>query len=67
MATFDQPGVGEEIESQILAILREHPKLTFTSLADAVPERRWRELFGALNVYVNGNRSNYPRSLGITK
>jgi hypothetical protein len=49
MATFDQTGVGEEIESQILAILREHPKLTFTSLAEAVPERRWRELFGALN------------------
>jgi len=39
MAMVDQIGVGEEIESQILAILREHPKLTFTSLAEAVPER----------------------------
>lgn len=49
MATFDQSSVDEEIESQILAILCKHPKLTFMSLADAVPERRWRELFGALN------------------
>lgn len=43
------PDLNEEIEQEILAILGEHPKLTFTSLADAVPERRWRELFGALN------------------
>lgn len=49
MATFDPSMVDEEIESQILAILCEHPKLTFTSLADAVPEHRWRELLGALN------------------
>jgi hypothetical protein len=49
MATFNQVGNDEGIESQILAILCEHPKLTFTSLADAVPEHRWRELFGALN------------------
>jgi len=49
MATFDESGVDEEIESQILAILGHHQKLTFTSLADAVPEHRWRELFGALN------------------
>lgn len=45
----DEPGVDGEIERQILAILSEHPKLTFTSLAEAVPEHRWRELFGALN------------------
>jgi hypothetical protein len=49
MPTFEQSGNEEGIERQILAILWEHPKLTFTSLADAVPEHRWRELFGALN------------------
>jgi len=49
MPTFDQPGNEEGIESQILAVLGEHQKLTFTSLADAVPEHRWRELLGALN------------------
>ena len=45
----DKPVINGDIESQILAILCEHPKLTFTSLAEAVPEHRWRELFGALN------------------
>jgi hypothetical protein len=45
----DELVINGEIESQILAILCEHPTLTFTSLAEAVPERRWRELFGALN------------------
>ncbi len=49
MATHDESDVDVEIESQILAVLCEHRKLTFTSLADAVPEYRWRELFGALN------------------
>ncbi len=45
----DEPAINGEIESQILAILSQSPKLTFTSLAEAVPEHRWRELFGALN------------------
>src|SRR5688500_7466568 len=45
----DEPVINGEIESQILAILSEHPKLTFTALAEAVPEHRWRELLGALN------------------
>jgi hypothetical protein len=45
----DEPGFNGNIERQILAILGEHPKLTFTSLAEAVPEHRWHELFGALN------------------
>lgn len=49
MATPDGPDPNEQIEHQILTILGACPKLTFTSLADAVPEHRWRELFGALN------------------
>lgn len=49
MATRNRPNLNEEIEHQILTILGVRPKLTFTSLADAVPEHRWRELFGALN------------------
>jgi hypothetical protein len=48
-AMSDEPALNREIERQILAILYVHPKLTFTSLAEAVPEHRWRELFGALN------------------
>lgn len=49
MATSDQSELDEAIESEILAILDAHPKLTFTSLAEAVPEYRWAELFRALN------------------
>ena len=49
MATPDRPDINGEIEHQILTILSVYQKLTFTSLADAVPEHRWRELFGALN------------------
>jgi hypothetical protein len=45
----DERVINGEIETRILAILRQRPKLTFTSLAEAVPEHRWRELFGALN------------------
>lgn len=45
----NEPVFNGEIDSQILAILCERPKLTFTSLAEAVPEHRWRELLGALN------------------
>jgi hypothetical protein len=45
----NEPVISGEIESQILAILSQYPRLTFTSLAEAVPEHRWRELFGALN------------------
>ena len=49
MASRDESNADGEIESQILAVLLERHKLTFTSLADAVPKYRWRELFGALN------------------
>jgi hypothetical protein len=45
----DEPVIDGKIESQIVAILCEHRKLTFTSLAEAIPEHRWRELLGALN------------------
>jgi hypothetical protein len=45
----DERVINGEIETRILAILRQRPKLTFTSLAEAVPEHRWRELFRALN------------------
>ena len=45
----DEPVLNADIERQILAILGKHRKLTFTSLAEAVPEHRWRELLGALN------------------
>jgi hypothetical protein len=48
-AMSDERVINGEIETQILAILRQRPKLTFISLAEAVPEHRWRELLGALN------------------
>lgn len=34
----DERVINGEIETQILAILRQRPKLTFISLAEAVPE-----------------------------
>ena len=49
MAIPEQPCVDPHIESQILAILHQHPRLTFPGLAEAVVECRWRELVGALN------------------
>lgn len=49
MAMPEQPCVDPHIESRILTILRQHPRLTFTGLAEAVPEYQWRDLFGALN------------------
>jgi hypothetical protein len=54
MVIPELPGVeqslqNQNIESRILAILRQHPRVTFTGLAEAVPECRWRELLGALN------------------
>ncbi|MGH7232631.1 MAG: hypothetical protein ACREJU_14930 [Nitrospiraceae bacterium] len=38
-----------EIEGRILSLLRARRKLTFSSLADAIPERTWYDLFQALN------------------
>lgn len=36
------------VEKRILALLRERPQWTFTSLADAIPNHPWRVLFRAL-------------------
>ena len=37
------------VEKRILALLRAHPQLTFTSLADAIPHHTWHTLFRALS------------------
>lgn len=49
MAVSDRLDLDEEIEHHILAVLCASPRVTFTTLADAVPEYRWGDLFRALN------------------
>lgn len=51
MATTDESVLDGGIESQILSVFCEHPRLTFTCLADAFPEHRWRELIGGLEPF----------------
>lgn len=44
------------VQKRILALLREHPRLTFTSLAYAIPEYTWYVLFKALSQLRNQNQ-----------
>lgn len=49
MSIPDQQGPDDEVEAVILAVLNNHSRLTFTSLADALPTYRWNQLFRALH------------------
>ncbi len=46
-----QPGSlsDDVIDNQILVLLHRHRRLTFLSLADALPVYTWQSLFAALN------------------
>lgn len=49
MGPQSMSAVEDVLDNQILVLLQHHRRLTFLTLADALPVYTWQSLFGALN------------------